>query len=167
MWSPKSWAGDFLITRSGHEADLSEIICCGVQFLGNLLPQEVRAGKHAIMKRAHLPARDLRVLDPLLSYPSSILGREHAIVVNLEHIKTIITAQEVFLLDYQNPMVAPFVHDLKCRLPLNFNHQVINSSHIIDFSSLTSCLEFSSSAGLVSTFLYHWCLYNEDSTPFV
>jgi hypothetical protein len=132
--------------------------------LGNLLPQEVRAGKHAIMKRAHLPARDLRVLDPLLSYPSSILGREHAIVVNLEHIKTIITAQEVFLLDYQNPMVTPFVHDLKCRLPLNFNHQVINSSHIIDFSSLTSCLEFSSSVGLVSTFLYHWCLYNEDST---
>nr|XP_024372445.1 magnesium transporter MRS2-F-like isoform X4 [Physcomitrium patens] len=69
------------------------------------------------MRRAHLPARDLRLLDPLLSYPSSILGREHAIVVNLEHIKMIITAQEVFLLDAQNPIVAPFVQNLRRRLP--------------------------------------------------
>ncbi|KAJ4833513.1 hypothetical protein Tsubulata_030045, partial [Turnera subulata] len=39
-------------------------------------------GRHFIMKRTGLPARDLRALDPLLSYPSSILGRERAIVVN-------------------------------------------------------------------------------------
>ena len=42
-------------------------------------------GKHSIMRRTGLPARDLRVLDPVLSYPSSILGRERAIVVNLAH----------------------------------------------------------------------------------
>ena len=77
--------------------------------------------KHAIMQRFHIHARDLRVLDPLLSYPSTILARDNAILLNLEvhmrlvlslkltllfwflmflffcaqHIKAIITAQEV------------------------------------------------------------------------
>ena len=40
--------------------------------------------KAALMQRVGLHARDLRILDPLLSYPSAILGRERAIVVNLE-----------------------------------------------------------------------------------
>lgn len=40
--------------------------------------------KHAIMHRVQIDARDLRILDPLLSYPSTILGRENAIVLNLE-----------------------------------------------------------------------------------
>lgn len=40
--------------------------------------------KYAIMKRVSIHARDLRILDPLLSYPSAILGREKAIVLNLE-----------------------------------------------------------------------------------
>ncbi|XP_019246640.1 PREDICTED: magnesium transporter MRS2-I-like [Nicotiana attenuata] len=51
--------------------------------------------KYAIMKRVPIHARDLRILDPLLSYPSAILGREKAIVLNLEHIKAIITTDEV------------------------------------------------------------------------
>jgi hypothetical protein len=83
--------------------------------------QLVEAGKHAIMRRACLPARDLRILDPLLSYPSTILGRERAIVVNLEHIKAIITAQEVLLLNSMDPVVKPVVVDLKRRLPLHYN----------------------------------------------
>lgn len=83
--------------------------------------QVVEAGKHAIMRRACLPARDLRILDPQLSYPSTILGREHAIVVNLEHIKAIITAQEVLLLNSKDDLVAPFVQDLQRRLPMTFN----------------------------------------------
>jgi magnesium transporter len=86
--------------------------------------QDLEVSKAVIMRQVHLPARDLRLLDPLLSYPSSILGREHAIVVNLEHIKTIITAQEVFLLDAQNPRVAPFVQELRLRLPSNHSNQV-------------------------------------------
>ena len=49
--------------------------------------QMVEADKYAIMRRVSIPARDLRILDPLLSYPSTVLGREKAIVVNLEHIK--------------------------------------------------------------------------------
>jgi hypothetical protein len=40
--------------------------------------------KYAIMRRVHIHARDLRILDPLLSYPSTILGRDKAIVLNLE-----------------------------------------------------------------------------------
>ncbi|XP_057840296.2 magnesium transporter MRS2-3 isoform X3 [Cryptomeria japonica] len=78
--------------------------------------QVVEAGKHAIMKRTALPARDLRILDPLLSYPSTILGRESAIVINLEHVKAIITSQEVLLLNSTDPAVAPFVTNLQRRL---------------------------------------------------
>ncbi|KAF6136878.1 hypothetical protein GIB67_018917 [Kingdonia uniflora] len=78
--------------------------------------QSIEAGKHSIMRRTGLPARDLRILDPLLSYPSTILGREKAIVINLEHIKAIITAQEVLLLNSRDPSVAPFVEDLQRRL---------------------------------------------------
>ncbi|GMN37922.1 hypothetical protein TIFTF001_007207 [Ficus carica] len=78
--------------------------------------QVVEAGKHAIMRRTGLPARDLRILDPLLSYPSTVLGREKAIVINLEHIKAIITAHEVLLLNSRDPSVTPFVEELQRRL---------------------------------------------------
>ncbi|KAF2320844.1 hypothetical protein GH714_031223 [Hevea brasiliensis] len=83
--------------------------------------QVVEAGKHAIMRRTGLPARDLRILDPQLSYPSTILGRERAIVINLEHIKAIITAQEVLLLNSKDPSVTPFVEELKTRLLGHYN----------------------------------------------
>lgn len=76
----------------------------------------MEAGKHSIMRKTGLPARDLRILDPLLSYPSTVLGRERAIVINLEHIKAIITAQEVFLLNAKDPSVAPFVEHLMRRV---------------------------------------------------
>ncbi|KDO45569.1 hypothetical protein CISIN_1g046517mg, partial [Citrus sinensis] len=56
-------------------------------------------GKHVIMRRTGLPARDLMVLDPLLSYPSSILGRDRAI--------------EVLMLYSTNPLVVQFVQDLQ------------------------------------------------------
>ncbi|XP_042508590.1 magnesium transporter MRS2-3 [Macadamia integrifolia] len=85
------------------------------------LAQVVEAGKHSIMRRTGLPARDLRILDPLLSYPSTVLGREKAIVINLEHIKAIITAQEVLLLNSRDPSVTPFVDELQRRL-LRFHH---------------------------------------------
>ncbi|XP_062022663.1 magnesium transporter MRS2-3 [Rosa rugosa] len=78
--------------------------------------QVVEVGKHAIMRRTGLPARDLRILDPLLSYPSTVLGRERAIVINLEHIKAIITAQEVLLLNSRDPSVIPFIDELQRRL---------------------------------------------------
>ncbi len=44
--------------------------------------------------------RDLRILDPALatSYPSAILCRDRAIVVNLETLKCIITADAVYVM---------------------------------------------------------------------
>ncbi|KAF3640692.1 Magnesium transporter MRS2-I [Capsicum annuum] len=74
--------------------------------------------KYAIMKRVSIHARDLRILDPLLSYPSAILGREKAIVLNLEHIKAIITTEEVLLRDPLDDNVLPVVEELQRRLPL-------------------------------------------------
>ncbi|WCJ23922.1 Magnesium transporter MRS2-2 [Euphorbia peplus] len=73
--------------------------------------------KHAIMHRVQIHARDLRILDPLLSYPSTILGREGAIVLNLEHIKAIITPEEVLLRDPSDEHVIPVVQELQRRLP--------------------------------------------------
>ncbi|XP_027914309.1 magnesium transporter MRS2-3 [Vigna unguiculata] len=90
----------------------------------------VEAGKHAIMRRTGLPARDLRILDPLLSYPSTLLGRERAIVINLEHIKAIITAQEVLLLNSRDPSVTPFVQELQARILRH--HQASSSSKHLD-----------------------------------
>ncbi|CAK9179287.1 unnamed protein product [Ilex paraguariensis] len=74
--------------------------------------------KYAIMRRVPIHARDLRILDPLLSYPSTILGRERVIILNLEHIKAIITAEEVLLRDPLDDTVAPIVEELQRILPL-------------------------------------------------
>ncbi|CAM8932904.1 unnamed protein product [Rhodiola kirilowii] len=80
--------------------------------------------KYAVMHRVHIHARDLRILDPLLSYPSTILGRDKAIVLNLEHIKAIITGEEVFLRDPFDENVVPVVEELKRRLqPSNYLRQ--------------------------------------------
>ncbi|KAK6286409.1 hypothetical protein POUND7_012588 [Theobroma cacao] len=73
--------------------------------------------KYAVMRRVQIHARDLRILDPMLSYPSTILGREKVIVLNLEHIKAIITAEEVLLRDPFDDNVIPIVAELKRRLP--------------------------------------------------
>ncbi|KAL1561802.1 Magnesium transporter MRS2-I [Salvia divinorum] len=81
--------------------------------------------KYAIMHRVQIHARDLRILDPLLSYPSTILGRERAIVLNLEHIKAIITSEEVLLRDPLDDNVVPIVEDLRRRLkPITDNQEV-------------------------------------------
>ncbi|KAI5003578.1 hypothetical protein ZWY2020_030738 [Hordeum vulgare] len=83
--------------------------------------EEQRAGefgRHRIMEMTGLPARDLRMLDPLLSYPSTILGRDRAIVVNLEHVKAIVTAAEVLVRDPSNLRLRPFLQELHARLAL-------------------------------------------------
>ncbi|CDP20392.1 unnamed protein product [Coffea canephora] len=86
-------------------------------------PEVLEAGKHAIMRRTGLQTRDLRILDPLLGYPATLLSRERAIVVSLEHIKAIITAHEVLLLNSKDPSVAPFVEEL--RLKIFRHHQAV------------------------------------------
>ncbi|KAA8545520.1 hypothetical protein F0562_020304 [Nyssa sinensis] len=73
-------------------------------------------GKQPIMSRTGISANDLRVLEPELSYPSTILRRERAIVVNLESSRAIITANEILVPNPNDPTVASFVSDLECKL---------------------------------------------------
>lgn len=77
--------------------------------------------KNTIIKRAGIPARDLRILGPVFSNSSNILARERAMVVNLEHIKAIVTAEEVLLLDPLRQEVLPFVDQLR--------HQLSHKNH--------------------------------------
>lgn len=72
--------------------------------------------KFEIMHQVRIQARDLRIIDPLLSYPSTILSRKEFIVLNFEHIKAIITAKEVFLQDPTDENIIPVVEELKRRL---------------------------------------------------
>ncbi|XP_022942922.1 magnesium transporter MRS2-4-like [Cucurbita moschata] len=69
--------------------------------------------KNAIIRRAAIPARDLRILGPVFSHSSNILAREKAMVVNLEFIKAIVTAEEVLLFDPLRQEVIPFVDQLR------------------------------------------------------
>lgn len=78
--------------------------------------QVIEVDKFTMMRRCDLPARDLRLLDPLFVYPSTILGREKAIVVNLEQIRCIITADEVLLLNSLDSYVLKYVVELQKRL---------------------------------------------------
>lgn len=89
--------------------------------------QILEVDKASLMRRCDLPARDLRLLDPLFVYPSTILGRERAIVVNLEQIRCIITADEVLLLNSLDNYVLQYVTELQRRLFLK------NQSDIASF----------------------------------
>lgn len=74
--------------------------------------------KSTIMRHCSLPARDLRLLDPLFIYPSTILGREKAIVVSLEQIRCIITADEVVLMNSLDRCVVQYNSELRKRLEI-------------------------------------------------
>ncbi|KAK9935023.1 hypothetical protein M0R45_022139 [Rubus argutus] len=75
--------------------------------------------KATIMRHCSLPSRDLRLLDPLFIYPSTILGREKAIVVSLEQIRCIITADEVILMNSLDRCVVQYTSELCKRLQAN------------------------------------------------
>ncbi|CAN7000516.1 unnamed protein product [Brassica rapa subsp. trilocularis] len=94
----------------------------------------VECDKSTIIKRASVPPRDLRILGPVFSHSSNILAREKAIVVNLEVIKLIVTAEEVLLLDPLRPEVLPFVERLKQQFPQNTDASgnVVQSSSLLD-----------------------------------
>ncbi|KAL5070271.1 hypothetical protein RYX36_021158, partial [Vicia faba] len=87
----------------------------------------VEAGKATIMQRTGLTARDLRILDPMLSYPSTIMARDKAMVLNLEQIKAIVTAHEVLLLNSRDPSVVPFVEQLHATI-LHHHTAIIHHS---------------------------------------
>lgn len=60
----------------------------------------------------------LRLLDPQLanSYPSAILARDRALVLNLEYIKCIITMDMVYVTGLTSPLTLQFVHGMQQRL---------------------------------------------------
>lgn len=62
--------------------------------------------------------RDLRLLDPKLaaSYPSAILCRERALVVNLEYIKMIVGLEKVYVTNLEDESSAAFIGELQRRL---------------------------------------------------
>lgn len=74
--------------------------------------------KTDVAAKMGIQVRDLRLLDPKLatSYPSAILCREHALVVNLEHIKMIITMERVYITNLEDGNVLAFVEELQRRL---------------------------------------------------
>lgn len=99
------------------------------------------AGKHSVMRRTGLPARDLRLLDPKLSHPSTILGREKAILIHLEHIRAVVTAIEVIVPNSKDPVVVPFLHDLRDRIANVVDNGNGAKSLPFEFRALEVCLE--------------------------
>ncbi|KAL3538526.1 hypothetical protein ACH5RR_001892 [Cinchona calisaya] len=87
--------------------------------------------KSVILKRVCIPARDLRILGPIFSPSSTILAREKAMVVNLESIRAIITAEEVLLLDPLRQEVLPFVDQLRQQLPQKSVFKNDRTGHIV------------------------------------
>ncbi|TYI99906.1 hypothetical protein E1A91_A13G050400v1 [Gossypium mustelinum] len=90
----------------------------------------LEAGKHSIMRRTGLPGRDLRILDPLLSYPSTVLGRGQAIVL---------------LLNSKDPSVTPFVDELQRRILLHYQANQSKEGAIDD----TNCIIRTTSQNLL------------------
>lgn len=85
--------------------------------IGNLNTLDL--DKATVMRHCSLPARDMRLLDPVFIYPSTILGRDQAIVVNLEQIRCIITATEVLLMNSLDGCVVQYKSELSKRLQMN------------------------------------------------
>ncbi|KAH7845245.1 hypothetical protein Vadar_009694 [Vaccinium darrowii] len=96
-----------------------------VSKLGRVSVEEL--GKQAVMHRTGITARDLRVVEPELSYPYAVLRRERAVVVHLEHVKAIVTAEEVLVPNPRDPRIASFVYDLEFRLS-DFGYQALTTS---------------------------------------
>ncbi|KAF9626651.1 hypothetical protein IFM89_038485 [Coptis chinensis] len=82
----------------------------------NGISKVLELDKGTLMRDCSLPARDLRLLDPMFIYPSTILGREKAIVVNLEQIRCIITADDVILMNSLDGCVLQYESELGKRL---------------------------------------------------
>eukprot|EP00878_Enallax_costatus_P015018 GHUV01015725.1.p1 GENE.GHUV01015725.1~~GHUV01015725.1.p1 ORF type:complete len:308 (+),score=82.34 GHUV01015725.1:374-1297(+) len=78
----------------------------------------MQADKYKLTHKLGVQGRDLRIMDPSLatSYPSAILCREKALVVSLEHIKVIITTNNVLVMNPEDENVLPFITELKMKI---------------------------------------------------
>lgn len=78
----------------------------------------VTLNKADLTQRLGIQLRDLRLLDPTLatSYPSAILCREKALVVNLEYIKMIVGLEKCYITNLDDENAGEFIAELKNRL---------------------------------------------------
>ena len=74
--------------------------------------------KHRLASQLRVPMRDLRMLEPnhSNSYSAAILSRERCMVVHLEQVRLLITAEEVYLQDGRNVTVTRYLPELQRRL---------------------------------------------------
>ena len=122
---------------------------------------EEEVGKHQLMRRTGLPARDLRALGPPLSHPSaSILGRDRAVVVCLDRVRAVVTTSEVLVPGPRDPAVAQLVRDLLARLGGGSAHTPTASPappQVVTVR-LPACLSFSSPTTTVALISGTVCL---------
>ena len=76
---------------------------------GTCVPETI--DKHRLASRLRVPMRDLRMLEPnhSNSYSAAILSRERCMVVHLEQVRLLITAEEVYVQDGRNPAVTRYL----------------------------------------------------------
>lgn len=74
--------------------------------------------KNEITQQTGIQLRDLRLLDPKLatSYPSAILCRESALVVNLEYVKMVVTVDRAYVTNLEDEHARAYVDELCRRL---------------------------------------------------
>ncbi|CAH9116898.1 unnamed protein product [Cuscuta epithymum] len=92
--------------------------------------------KSSIIKRASVPTRDLRILGPIFSQSSSILAREKAMIINLEFVRGIVTAEELLLLDPLRQEVLPFIDQLRHQLPQKSSSKNTNGTNDVQEDDL-------------------------------
>ena len=78
----------------------------------------LQADKSVLTAQLNLHTRDLRILDPMLTQmsPCAILCRDRAILINLEHVKCIVTMEYVLVLNVENRAVLSFLDELQKKL---------------------------------------------------
>lgn len=94
-----------------------------------------------------------------MSYPSAILCREKALVVNLEHIKCIITTDYVLILNADEESVISFIEEIQRRLtPLESTENGMKES--------SSCSDLKGSTEAVAPDIAKSVLPRVEETPF-
>ncbi|WVZ55384.1 hypothetical protein U9M48_006050 [Paspalum notatum var. saurae] len=88
--------------------------------------------KAFIAERSGVCARDVRIIGPLLSRCTSIFAREKAMVICLEFVRAIVTADEVLLLEPLAQEVIPFVDRLRQHFPLKSVEVDVGATQVDD-----------------------------------
>ena len=89
-----------------------------LRLTGNGEATVLQLDKHGVAARCAVPLRDLRVLEPGLttSFSTTLLCRERTMVINLEHVKLLVTAEECLVPNTDLREVSDFSAQLGRRL---------------------------------------------------